>query len=90
MMKYDLFEHVQMEFGLCNAPAIFSPAMNLVLRGFTYKQVLAYLDDILIISQTFGAHLANLELVLQRFWTYRLKLKPKKCFLFQTKINFLG
>ena len=79
-----------MGFGLCNAPATFSRAMGLVLRGLTYKQVLAYLDDVVIIGKSFQDHLENLEEVLQRFRQYHLKLKPKKCDIFQTEIKFLG
>ena len=88
--KYGLYEHVRMAFGLCNAPATFSRAMNLVLRGLTHRQVLAYLDDVVVIGCTFEEHLENLTLVLQRFRKHNLKLKPKKCHLFQTEIDFLG
>ncbi len=41
--KYGLFEHIKMGFGLCNAPATYSRVMNLVLRGLTWKTVLAFL-----------------------------------------------
>ena len=39
-IKYGLFEHVKMRFGLCNAPASFSRVINLVLRGFLWKTAL--------------------------------------------------
>jgi transposase InsO family protein len=88
--KYGLYEHVRMGFGLCNAPATFSRAMGLVLKGLTYKQVLAYLDDVVIVGKSFSDHLVNLKTVLQRFREHNLKLKPRKCHLFQRDIDFLG
>ena len=88
--KYGLYEHVRMGFDLCNAPAYFSCAMGLVLMGLSYRQVLAYLDDIVIIGRTFDEHLLNVTKVLERFRLHNLKLKPKKCNVFQTEIDFLG
>ena len=88
--KYGLFQHTRMAFGLCNAPATFQRAMYLVLRGLTWSQVLAYLDDIMILGTTFEKHLQNLREVLHRFRQYNLKLKPKKCALLQKTVEFLG
>ncbi|VDI38341.1 Hypothetical predicted protein [Mytilus galloprovincialis] len=42
------------------------------------------------VSKDIASHLANLRAVLQRFREYGLKLKPKKCELFQEKVEFLG
>lgn len=88
--KYGLFEHVKMGFGLCNAPATYARAMNLVLRGLCWKTVLAFLDDILVLGKTFNDHLDNLVEVLRRFRQYKLKLKPKKCMFFRHEVEFLG
>ncbi|XP_041376682.1 uncharacterized protein LOC121389136 [Gigantopelta aegis] len=88
--KYGLFEFVRMGFGLCNAPATFARAMNLVLRGLTWNVALAFLDDILVMGKDQGDHLTNLRSVFNRFREYGLKFKPKKCELFQTKVEFLG
>ena len=88
--KYGLYEYVRMSMGLCNAPSTFQRAMNLVLRGLTWKSVLAFLDDVMVLGKTFEEHLANLEEVLERFQHHNLKLKPKKCALFQTQTKFLG
>ena len=88
--KYGLFEHVRMGFGLCNAPSTFSRIMHMVLQDLAYKNVLAYLDDVVVLGDSFDSHLENLKEVLLRFRQNNLKLKPKKCFLFQAEINFLG
>lgn len=88
--KYGLFEHTRMAFGLCNAPATFQRAVNLVFRGLTWKQILAYIDDIMVLGDGFHAHLENLEASFIRLRQYQLKLKPKKCVLFREEVEFLG
>jgi len=60
--------------------------MALVLRGLTC--CLAYTDDTLCFSRTFSGHLADLEVVLDRFRRAKPKLKPTKCKLFQESQNF--
>ena len=88
--RYGLFEHTRMAFRLCNAPATFQRAMNLVLRGMTWNRVLAYIDDIMVLGKSFEEHLDNLSACFQRFRQHHLKLKPKKCSLFQIEVEFLG
>ena len=73
-----------MGFGLCNSPATFQRAMNLVLSGLTWKSVISYLDDIIVLGNSYSQSLTHLEQVFQRLRQYRLKLKPRKCQLFQT------
>jgi len=89
LTKYGLFQHVRMAQGLCNAPATFQRVMHLVLRGLTWNKALVYLDDI-VLGKTFEESLENLEVVLQRIGAHNLKLKPKKCQLFCTQVQFLG
>lgn len=88
--KYGIFQFKRMGFGLCNAPSTYSRVMNLVLRGLHWKTVLAFLDDILVLGKNFQEHLDNIIEVLQRFRSYSLKLKPKKCILFRKEVEFLG
>ena len=52
--------------------------------------MLAFLDDILIMGMSYENHLKNLEEAFERFWQYGLKLKPRKCILFQSEVDFLG
>ena len=41
-------------------------------------------------SSNFKEHIERLELVLERFRQANLKLKPKKCSVFQSEVTFLG
>jgi hypothetical protein len=51
MVEGKLFEFNVMPFGSMNAPATFQRLMDRVLSGMTWKQVLVYLDDVLIFSK---------------------------------------
>ena len=88
--KYGLYEYCRMPSGLSGAPSTFQRAMHLVLRGLTWDIALCYLDDVAILGACFSSHLSNVREVLERFRTYHLKLKPRKCVLFQKEITFLG
>ena len=88
--KYGLYEHVRMAFGLTGSPATFQRAVNLILHGLTWKEVLAYLDDIIILGTSFEDHLQNIREVFTRFRQNNLKFKARKCQLFQTETPFLG
>ena len=85
-----LYQYRRMPFGLCNAPATFQRAMALILRGMTWEEVWAYLDDIILLGKSFDEALENIVSVYARFRKYDLKLKAKKCVLFQKKVLFLG
>ena len=49
----ELFEFKVMPFGLCNGPATFQRLMDLALTGMKWSQCLVYLDDVIIIGQSF-------------------------------------
>lgn len=88
--KRGLFEHNRMAFGLCNAPATFQRAMQLVFDGLMWDTVLAYIDDVIVLGSNFENHLLHLRTVFQRLRSFNLKLKARKCSLLQTKVTFLG
>ncbi len=87
--KYGQFSHVRLGFGLCNAPATFQRAIQLVLRGLLWEEVLAYLYDIIVLGRDFNNALANLQKVLDRFRHHNLKLKPPNANCSGSKLNFL-
>lgn len=88
--KYGLFQFKRMSFGLCNAPATYARAMDLLLRGLTWQIVLCFLDDILVMGKNFDDHLENLKAVFERFREHGIKLKPQKCDLCKAEVSFLG
>ena len=85
-----LYQFNVMPFGLSCAPATFSRVMELVLRGLQWDRCLVYLDDIIVFGRTFGQTIENLEKVFSRLRTANLKLKAKKCHMFQEEVAFLG
>lgn len=84
------FHYLRLPFGLKNASASFQRLMSLILAGLSPLSIGVYIDDIIIASKTFSEHLDRLEIVFNRLKEHNLKLKPKKCFLAQSEISFLG
>ena len=85
-----LYQFTVMSFGLANAPSTFERLMENVLRGLQWEECLLYMDDIIVPSRTIEQGLERLEHIFQRLKMANLKLKPSKCSLFQTQVNFLG
>ena len=84
------FQFNRVPFGLANAPSVFANLIAAVLSGLEYKICLAYLDDIIIYSNTVEEHLENLQKVFDRLEQAGLKLKPSKCEYLCSKLDFLG
>lgn len=76
-----------MPFGLCNSGATFVKLMEKVLYGLNWKICMAYLDDIVVIGNSFEDQVANLSKVFERINNANLKLNPKKCILFQKEVK---
>ena len=84
------WEYVYMPFGLVRAPRTFQRLMDRVLQGLDHKIALAYIDDIIVYGATVDEVLDNLGVVLGRLTDAGVKLKAKKCFLFQKETTYLG
>ena len=85
-----LYEWNVLPFGLCNAPSTFERLMDYVLAGLRWETLLVYLDDVIVFGRTVKESIDRLREVLTRFRNAGLKLKPSKCHLFQSKVNYLG
>ena len=71
-------------------PRLFKDVMAQVLKGLIPNSCLAYLDDIIVFGDDFEETMRNLELVFERLRQANLKLKPKKCRVFQSEVAYLG
>ncbi|CAG2218766.1 Transposon Ty3-G Gag-Pol polyprotein,Transposon Ty3-I Gag-Pol polyprotein [Mytilus edulis] len=83
-----LFEYNVMPFGLQNSPAVFSQLMEIVLENLPFA--IAYIDDVLIYSETLEDHLSHIQQVFDRLRKHGLKLKLKKCQFLRKETNYLG
>ena len=84
------YQYTRMPFGLCNATATFQRTMETVLKDLLRVMCLVYIDDVIVHSVTEHQHLKNLDVILTRLHDHGLRLKPSKCVLFRSKLNFLG
>ena len=83
-----LYQFRRMPFGLVNAGASYSRMMRILLEGI--EDVHNYIDDVLIHSRTWETHLATLEKVFERVERAGLTLKPSKCYLGSSSVDFVG
>ena len=64
--------------------------MEQVFRGLDPEHCLVYLDDIIVFGKNVTETMQNPELVFKRLEKANFKLKPKKCRLFLTEVEYLG
>ena len=86
-----LFELVVMFFGMTNLPATFQVMMNEILRNMVNEgKVVAFVDDVLVGTETKEGHDEVVEEVLRRLEENNLYVKPEKCMWKVQKVLFLG
>ena len=89
-----LFEFKVMPFGLTNAPSVFQRVMQQLLTPLNPKSgsdfVNVYIDDVIVFSQTFEAHLRHLKATITAIQEAGLKLNPTKCHFARSEIEYLG
>ena len=85
---FGLFEFVRMPFGLRNAAQTFQRFIDEVTRGLTF--VYAYIDDLLIASDTPEEHAEHLRTLFTRLSEYGVVINPSKCVFGVDNLNFLG
>jgi transposase InsO family protein len=88
--RYGLFEWLVTPFGLANAPSTFQRYINWTLRDFLDEFASAYLDDILIFSNSLKEHRGHVSKVLQRLRDAGLQLDIDKCEFEVKTTKYLG
>jgi len=79
-MHIGLYELVVMFFGMTNSPATFQGMMNEILRDMiNERKVVAFVDNVLIGTETEEGHDEIMEEVLKRLKENNLYVKPEKC-----------
>ena len=85
-----LYECESMPFGLCNAPPTFQRLMQNCLGELNLTYCLIYLEDVIVFSDTPEEHLRRMHVVFDHLHEHGLKLKPSKCEVFKSEINYLA
>ena len=88
-----LFEWRRMPFGLCNASATFQRAIARALQKIVNRKgsmVMAYIDDIVIATETVEDHMARLREIFECLREAGFKMRVAKCDFMKSEIKYLG
>ena len=80
--------YLRMPFGLVNSAATFTRMMRLLLKGL--DKSVHYIDDVLTHSLGWNEHLCELRKLFERVRSAGLTIKPSKCKLGFTSVDYLG
>jgi len=84
------FKLMVMFFGMTNSPATFQAMMNEILKDLiNERKVAAFVDDVLVGTETKEGHDEIVEEILRRLEENDLYIKPEKCVWKARKIEFL-
>ena len=84
-----LYQFKVMPFGLSGAPATFQRLMDQLLQGLD-GSVAAYLDDIVVYSNSWEEHKGHIRTMLARLRGAGLTVKPRKCQFAMAECLYLG
>lgn len=89
-LRYGSFKYKVVPFGLTNGPATFQRFINNTLRGRLDEFCHAYIDDILIYSNSLKEHKEHVRWVLKRLREAGLQADLTKCEFHVEKTKYLG
>lgn len=85
-----LFQFKRMPFGLHNSPATWQRLIDSVLGPELEPFVFVYLDDVVIVTQSFDKHVEVLEEVFKRLREANLTVSFEKCQFCRPSMRYLG
>ena len=83
-----LFQYNRLLFGVSSTPAIFQKIMSQMIAGL--PGVVAYLDDILILTRNQAEHLKRVCQVCTRLTQLGFRVKNEKCSFATLFVNYLS
>ena len=89
-----LFEWRRMPFGLCNESATFQRSIARAFQKLIQQRhgsvVMAYIDDIVIATETIEDHIARIKEVFECLREAGFKMRAEKCDFMRTETMYLG
>ena len=85
-----LYQYRYLPQGLKTASAVFCRHMDTMLGSLKWTNVLTYVDDILVFSDTFEKHVEVLHKVFTQLKLFNMTLAPHKCHILMDSVNYLG
>ncbi|GFO36277.1 transient receptor potential cation channel subfamily v member 1 [Plakobranchus ocellatus] len=82
------YEFLRMPFGMMNSGATLTRAVKKLLCGMV--NVVDYIDDLLIHTETWEAHVKTLSELFKRLQEATFTVRPVKCLLGSRTVDFLG
>ena len=79
-----------MPFGLKGAPATFARMRNATLGHLTPLQLVLYMHNLCILSDTFKVHLERLERTFIALRQHALRMNARKCQFCMREVDFCG
>ena len=86
-----VYQFTRLPFGPKRAPSYFQQTMaTVVLAGLIYTICEMYIDDCNVFGKDTDELVFRLRLVFQRFRQHKIFLKPNKCYLGYSEIDYVG
>ena len=85
-----LWQFKRMPFGLVNSPKTFTRLIDMLFGPEWEPHVFKYLDDLIIISESYEEHLLWVERVLRKLTEAGLKINREKCEFACSSMTYLG
>ncbi|MBW0544392.1 hypothetical protein O181_084107 [Austropuccinia psidii MF-1] len=86
-----IFEYLRISFGIKNAPSHYQRMTNTIFpEELSEGWLIIYIDDIIVLSETWDSHLTRLERVFQKMVQVNMKISLKKCHFAYSELKALG
>ncbi len=87
---FGVYRFKRMPFGLRNAPATFQRLMDRFKVRLSGLKLLVYLDDLILLSETYEAHFNELQACFNQLRIFKLRMNRPKCSFGCQRVRYLG